>query len=73
MRPVLEESVMRLHNWVAIWTGQVLVQRFDRVIPQKGYLTLAQHPEVVSASWSLNLVMMLPLVSLTAPPSNFRK
>ena len=50
MRHVLEESVMRLRNWVAIWIGQVLVQRFDRVILQKGHLTLAQHPEFVSAS-----------------------
>ena len=73
MRHVLEESVMRPRNWVAIWIGQVLVQRFDRVILQKGHLTLAQRPEFVSASWSLNLVMMLSMVSLTAPPSNFRK
>ena len=70
---VLEESVMRLRNWVAIWIGQILVQRFDRVILQKGHLTLAQHPEFVSASWSPNLVMMLSMVSLTALPNNFGK
>ena len=46
MRPVLEESVMRLRNWVAIWIGQILVQRFDRVILQKGHLTLAQRPGI---------------------------
>ena len=73
MRHILEESVMRLRNWVAIWIGQVLVQRFDRVILQKGHLTLAQRPEFVSASWSLNLVMMLSMASLTVPPSNFLK
>ena len=50
MRLVLEESVMRLRNWVAICIGQVLVQLFDCVILQKGHLTLAQHPEFVSAS-----------------------
>ena len=50
MRHVLEESVMLLRNCVAIWIGQVLRQRFDQVIPQKGHLTLAQHPEFVSAS-----------------------
>ena len=56
MRHVLEKSVMRLCNWVATWIGQILMQRFDRVILQKGHLTLAQRPEFVSTSWSLNSV-----------------